>query len=527
MTKDNARWWAIGATAMSLFVVGLDMTVLNVALPDIALDLHASTSQLQWFADAYLLVMAAVLLPAGMLGDRFGRKNLTLGALVVFGLGSLWCALAGSPGTLIAARAVLGLGAAVLIPLAMSAVVVLFDPAERPRAILVLSLATMVGLPLGPIVGGLLLQNFWWGSVFVINVPVIALALVAVWRFMPRDQVTREAARIDVVGAVAAGIGLLGLTYGVIEAPVRGWSNPVLLIGTLGGLLVLAGFLVWERRLRGAVPVFDFAVWADRGFRYGAVSAAVASLAFFGVMFTLPQYYRAVLGADALGTGLRTLPLVAGMLVAMRLASGLEKRVTMRSLTTAGFVLMAAGLVWGATTGASDGFARTAWWSTLVGLGFGTSLFAAQTSALMTLPRARAASGSALVQTLRQVGSVLGIAVLGALLNHAYRAAVDTQGLPGQVAGAVRESAQAGAQVAHQTGSSALAHSVSSAFVQGMGVALWASAAVALVGAVVAWLLMPAVRPAEPEADSLPDGAESGRAEEDVDRTGASAARPA
>src|SRR4051794_6158927 len=268
MTKDNARWWAMGATAMSLFVVGLDMTVLNVALPDIAVDLHASTAQLQWFADAYLLVMAAVLLPAGMLGDRFGRKNLTLAALAVFGLGSLWCAVADSPGSLIAARAVLGLGAAVLIPLAMSAVVVLFEPAGRSRAILVLSLSTMIGLPLGPIVGGLLLQNFWWGSVFAINVPVIALAILAVTRFMPRDEVTGQGERIDVVGAVAAGAGLLGLTYGVIEAPARGWSDPVVLIGTIGGLLVLAAFLVWERRLRGVVPVFDFAVWADRGFRY-------------------------------------------------------------------------------------------------------------------------------------------------------------------------------------------------------------------------------------------------------------------
>jgi EmrB/QacA subfamily drug resistance transporter len=527
MTKDNARWWAMGATAMSLFVVGLDMTVLNVALPDIAVDLHASTAQLQWFADAYLLVMAAVLLPAGMLGDRFGRKNLTLAALAVFGLGSMWCAVAGSPGSLIAARAVLGLGAAVLIPLAMSAVVVLFEPAERSRAILVLSLSTMVGLPLGPIVGGLLLQNFWWGSVFAINVPVIALAILAVARFMPRDEVTGEGERIDVVGAVAAGAGLLGLTYGVIEAPARGWSDPVVLIGTIGGLLVLAGFLVWERRLRGAVPVFDFAVWADRGFRYGAVAAAIASLAFFGVMFTLPQYYRAVLGADALGTGLRTLPLVAGMLVAMRLANGLGTRFSMRSLAAAGFVLMAAGLVWGATTGVSDGFGRTGMWSTVVGLGFGMSLFAAQNTALLTLPRARAASGSALVQTLRQVGSVLGIAVLGALLNHEYRAAVDTQGLSAHTAGVVRESAQAGLEVAHQSGSGALAHSIASAFVQGMDAALWASAGIALGGAIVAWRLMPVVRPAEPEADPSLDGAESGRAEEAVDRADASTARPA
>jgi hypothetical protein len=211
----------------------------------------------------------------------------------------------------------------------------------------------------------------------------------------------------------------------------------------------------------------------------------------------------------------------------MRLANALGTRFSMRSLAAVGFVLMSAGLVWGATTGVSDGFARTAIWSTVVGLGFGMSLFAAQNTALLTLPRARAASGSALVQTLRQVGSVLCIAVLGALLNREYRAAVDTQGLPAHAAGAVRESAQAGLEVAHQTGSGALAHSVTSAFVQGMDAALWTSAAVALVGALVAWRLMPALRPAEPEAEVPLDGAESGRAEEVVDRADASPSRPA
>ena len=215
------------------------------------------------------------------------------------------------------------------------------------------------------------------------------------------------------------------------------------------------------------------------------------------------------------------------MLVAMRLANSLGARFSMRSLASAGFVLMAAGLVWGATTAVSDGFLPHGPVDDVVGLGFGTSLFAAQNTALLTLPRARAASGSALVQTLRQVGSVLGIAVLGALLNHEYRAAVDTHGLPAHAADAVRESAQAGLAVAHQSGSGALAHSVTSAFVQGMDAALWTSAAVALVGALVAWRLMPVVRPAEPEADALSDDAESGRAEEVVDRADASAARPA
>jgi DHA2 family multidrug resistance protein-like MFS transporter len=514
VTKDNARWWAMGATALTLFVIGLDMTVLNVALPDIAVDLHASTAQLQWFADAYLLVLAAVLLPAGMLGDRYGRKKLTLGALAVFGAGSLWCAFAGSAGTLIAARATLGLGAAVLLPLAMSAVVVLFEPDERPRAVLVLSLSTMIGLPLGPIIGGALLQQFWWGSVFIINVPAIVLAFIAVARLFPADAPRTGRQPIDVLGAVAAGAGLLGLTYGVIEAPSRGWGDPVVLAAVVGGLVVLAGFFVWERRLRDVQPVFDYAVWADRRFRYGAICAAIASLALFGVLFTLPQYYRAVLGADALGTGLRTLPMVVGMIVAMRTTTRLAQRFSLRSLATSGFLLAVAGFVAGATTSAQDGYLRSAAWTTVVGLGFGVALFAAQNSALLTLPRPRAATGSALVQTLRQVGSVLGIATLGALLNHVYRTHVDTDGLSASTAAAVRESAQAGVTVAHQAGSGTLSHSVATAFVSGMDASLWLSAGVALLGAVVAARWMPAREPGEP---SGADVAESVSAPHPVD----------
>ena len=283
------------------------MTVLNVALPDIATDLDASTSQLQWFADSYLLVLAAVMLPAGMLGDRLGRKGLTVGALVVFGIGSLWCAYAGSPASLIAARSVLGLGAAALIPLAMSAVVVLFEPEERPKAVLVLSLSTMVGLPLGPIVGGALLQSFWWGSVFVINVPGDRRGpggggpVPAVGRRRAGEPRLRRARRRT--GRDRAGLGHLRGDRG---AQPR-LDGPVTLACLVGGVLVLAAFLLWERRLTGAIPVFDYDVWAHPAFRWGSISAAVASMSLFGVFFTMPQYFRLVLGADALGTGLRTL----------------------------------------------------------------------------------------------------------------------------------------------------------------------------------------------------------------------------
>jgi MFS transporter, DHA2 family, multidrug resistance protein len=470
LEPSSGRWWALGATALSLLVVGLDMTVLNVALPDIAADLDASTSQLQWFADAYLLVLAAVMLPAGMLGDRLGRKGLTVGALVVFGLGSLWCAYAGSPASLIAARSVLGLGAAVLIPLAMSAVVVLFEPEERPKAVLVLSLSTMVGLPLGPIVGGALLQSFWWGSVFIINVPVIAAALVAVVRFLPAGGVEQESRGFDGLGVVLAATGLLGVTYGVIEGPNRGWKDPVTLACLVGGVVVLAAFLVWERRLTGTIPVFDYDVWALPAFRWGSITAAVASMSLFGVFFTMPQYFRLVLGADALGTGLRTLPLVMGMLVAMQLSNRWGSRVPAGIMAAAGSLLVAVGMVVGATTELGDGFGRAAVWTALVGLGFGAALFAAQTAALMSLPRTRAGTGSALVQTLRQVGSVLGIAILGAALNAHYVGPGDTP----------------------------------THFVDGMVLALWICAGISVVAAVIAAVRLPrSPQEAESQRDDL------------------------
>ncbi len=519
---SSTRWWAMGATALSLLVVGLDMTILNVALPDIALDLHASTAQLQWFADSYLLVLAALMLPAGMLGDRYGRKGLTLAALAVFGAGSLWCALATSPALLISGRVVLGAGAAVLIPLAMSAVVVLFEPEERPKAIVVLSLSTMVGLPLGPVLGGVLLDHFAWGSVFVVNLPVVVFALVAVALCFPRGSADRAEGGIDVVGAVAAGLGLLGVTYGVIEAPSRGWGDPVVLATVVGGLVVLAGFLAWERRLSDVVPVFDFAIWANRSFRWGAVAATVASLAFFGLMFTLPQYYRAVLGADALGTGVRTLPMVAGMLVSLQAANRLGARVPSHWLAAGGFALTGVGLAIGATTAVGDGFGFAAVWTTLVGLGFGTALFAAQNLALTNLSRERAGTGSALVQTLRQVGSVFGIAVLGAVLNGRYRALVDTTGLPADGARAVRESAQSGLAVARDTGSAELARSVQAGFVGGMDLALWVSAGVAVVGALLALLLMRAHTGSQ--TPTGPGEAESPDAEAVGDRAGAGTA---
>src|SRR5580700_2150802 len=214
MTENPARkWWALIAIASSVLVVGLDLTVLNLALPTIATDLHASTSDLQWISDAYSLVLAAAVLPAGLLGDRLGRKKVLLVALVLFGISSAACAYATSSGELIAARAVLGLGAAAILPLSLSILPVLFTADERPKAIAIMASATFLSFPVGPLLGGWLLDNFWWGSVFLINVPVVALALIAVAFLMPESR-SSQRPRMDFVGVVIAGAGLTTLTYG-------------------------------------------------------------------------------------------------------------------------------------------------------------------------------------------------------------------------------------------------------------------------------------------------------------------------
>ena len=237
------------AISASVLVVGLDLTVLNLALPVLSAQLHASTTDLQWFSASYSLVLAAALLPAGLLGDRVGRKKMLLIALVVFGASSAACAFAGSPGELIAARAVLGLGAAVIFPMSIAVLPVLFTPDEQPRAIAVVMGATFLAFPIGPLLGGWLLDNFWWGSVFLINVPVVVLALVAVGLLMPESHGARSR-RIDVPGIVLSSLGLAGLTYGCIKAGANGWGNPVALVTILGGVAVLAVFVAWERRAR-------------------------------------------------------------------------------------------------------------------------------------------------------------------------------------------------------------------------------------------------------------------------------------
>jgi MFS transporter, DHA2 family, multidrug resistance protein len=503
-TSDARRWWALVAIAASVLVVGLDLTILNLALPVLSVQLHASTTDLQWFSASYSLVLAAGLLPAGLLGDRVGRKKMLLIALVAFGASSAACAFAGSPAELIAARAVLGLGAAVIIPMSIAVLPVLFAPEERARAIAVIMGATFIAFPVGPLLGGWLLDNFWWGSVFLINVPVVVLALVAVALLMPESHGARSR-RIDILGIILSSLGLAGVTYGCIKAGASGWSDPAALATILGGVAVLAVFVAWERRAgRHGMALIQLELFRSASFTWGTILTTFVSFAMFGILFAMPQYFEGVRGLDSLATGLRMLPMIGGMVLGMvsgtRLQSprkGPDGRpaggppVGPKALVTAGFVVMAAGLAVGATTSAASGSAFTATWYAVAGLGLGLALPAGMNAALGALSAERSGSGSALITAMRQVGATIGVAVLGTVLLSAYRSHLDLGGLPAAAAGAVRTGVGAGVGVAIHLHSAALLDSVRAAFAHGLDVMLAVCAGIAGLSALLALAFLP------------------------------------
>ncbi len=507
--SGRSRWWALGALAISVLVVGLDLFVLSLALPTLAVDLHASTSDLQWFVDAYSLVLAAALLPAGLLGDRIGRKKLLIAALAVFGIASLACAYSTSTGQLIAARAVLGLAAAVILPLALAVLPVMFTPEERPKAIAIVGGATFVGYPLGPILGGWLLDHYWWGSVFLINVPIVVLALAAVIILMPESRGT-EAFRIDFTGVVISSAGLVALTYGVIRAGQDGWSDALAVATMAAGAVVLGLFVAWERlvirRHRGQ-PLVDLHLFASAGFTWGTTLATMISFALFGLTFAMPQFFLDVKGLDSMASGIRLLPLIGGLAfglgIGQRLQSTRKSRdggpdrpalLGMRPVGAGGFVIMAVALAVGTATSAASGTGFTSGWFAVTGLGLGMAMPTMLNAALSALTPERSGSGSALMTAARQVGATIGIAVLGTVLNSVYRSHVSVAGLPAAV-GAARSSVGAGVAVAAKLGSAPLLTAVHSAYADGVDVMLWVCAAIAAAAAVLAALFLPRAGP--------------------------------
>jgi EmrB/QacA subfamily drug resistance transporter len=465
---------------LAVFAVTLDVTVLTVALPTLAGGLRASESQLQWFVTAYTLALVAGMLPAGLLGDRYGRKLLMSAGLVLFVIGSLGCAYAPSPEVFIAARVALGLAGATVIVMVLSIITVLFAEAERPRAIGIWGAANFIGLPLGPIVGGWMLSHVWWGWIFLVNVPVALLGLVAVLALVPESRSAKRPG-IDLPGILLSSAGLVALMYGVVEAGDYGWGSASAITPVVAGLAVLVVFGLWERRLTaqpGGQPLIDLSLFRSRSFTWGVLLTAFGIFGLFGV--------------DPQGSGFRLLPAVGGLIVGAVTADRVTSRIGAKLTVAIGFAVVAAGSVVGATMTAASGDGFIAGWTFVVGLGAGLGFATAASAALVELSADRSGVGAALLQAVVKLGPAFGASFLGSVLNSTYQAQVAVTELPASAAAAVKASVFGGLAVAQQMGSAALLDSVKTAFVAGMDDAVRITAGVALVAIVLALLFLPA-----------------------------------
>ncbi|HZQ57699.1 MAG TPA: MFS transporter [Acidimicrobiales bacterium] len=508
------RWWTLGVLCLALLVIGLDNTILNVALPTLVRDLHASQTQLQWIVDAYTIVYASLLLTTGSLGDRFGRRRALFVGLAVFGVGSLASAFSGSPATLIAARGLAGLGGCLIMPATLSILTNVFPPGERGQAIGIWAGVSGLGIVVGPTVGGWLLQRFWWGSVFFVNVPVVIAALVAGWFLVP-DSRDPSSPRLDPVGTVLSTTALFGILYGIIEGPARGWGDQLVLVALFLGAVLLAAFVAWERR--SDHPMLDVRFFKDPRFSGASIAVTLIFFAMFGSLFFLTQYLQDVLGYSALRAGLCFLPLAAVMMVAAPASSRVTRRFGTKAAVAGGMAVTAIALLVLTRATVTSGYWLIAVVLTLLGLGMGTAMSPATESIMGSLPLAKAGVGSAVNDTTRQVGGALGVAVLGSITNAVYRSHVGTaaavRALPAAARGVVRQGIGNALAVAHQVPSHALATAVAgdakTAFVHAMTSTVSIGAVFALAGAVVALLWLPSRPGAPATATEWADGVEA------------------
>ncbi|HEV3264489.1 MAG TPA: DHA2 family efflux MFS transporter permease subunit [Acidimicrobiales bacterium] len=490
------RWATLAVLCVTLLLISLDNTVLNVALPSIVRSLGASSSQLQWMVDAYAVVFAGLLLSLGALGDRAGRKWVFMSGLVVFGGGSAFAAWSGSPDRLTVARGVMGIGAAALMPCTLSILTNVFTQEdERVRAIGIWSGATGLGVALGPILGGILLAHFWWGSVFLVNVPVAVLGLIAAIWLVPNSR-NPASTRPDPIGAVLSILGGGSLLWGIIEAPSRGWSSP-LIVGAIGAAVILiAAFVVWERRIDH--PMLPLRFFASRRYSVAIGALALVLFALLGMFFVMTQYLQFVLGYSPLEAGVRIAPVALALLVIAPLSVLAAHRFGSKVVIVSGMALIALGLGLLSRTTVAGTYRDCIAAFLVLGVGVALALAPSTESVMGSLPKEEAGVGSATNDTAMQLGGALGVGVLGTALilryQHLMSPVVAHAGLPSGVQGLIKSSlgaALAVSQHAPPALGSQLALLARRSFISGMDLALMIATAVVAVAAVLVLVLLP------------------------------------
>ncbi|MFE6981235.1 DHA2 family efflux MFS transporter permease subunit [Streptomyces griseus] len=509
------RWWILTVLMFSLLIVVLDNSILNVAVKTIAspapTGIGATQSELEWAINSYTLVFAGLLFTAGLLGDRIGRKKVLLAGTLVFGLGSALAAFSASPGELITWRALMGFGAAFVMPATLAVLMNVFERDEQPRAIGIWAGSVGLGIAIGPITGGLLLEHFWWGSIFLVNVPVVVIALVAMAILVP-DSRDPKPGKVDPVGVALSIVGLVLLVYGIIRGgELADFTDTTVILAIAGGLLVLAGF-VWHEK-RSSHPAIDISYFREPAFAAAVAAIALVFFALMGVTFFSAFYLQSVRGYTALESGLLIVPLAAAQMIFAPRARLVVDRFGARAVCTVGMLLVAAGLAAFALFGAGT----PVWVMCLVffvqGTGMAHIMPPVTVAVMQALPREKAGSGSAINNTFRQVGGALGIAVLGSVLSTVYRGDIEGHlgAVPAGVRGVAGESIEATLGVAEKLGPVAgkpLVAAANDAFIGAMHVTALGSAAVALIGAVVVGLFLPGRIPAETAAPADPRPAE-------------------
>jgi EmrB/QacA subfamily drug resistance transporter len=493
---QRRRWVILLVLIVGLLAIVIDNTVLNVALKTIAQPhggLDASQSQLEWAINSYTLVFAGLLFTFGVIGDRLGRKRMLVGGLVLFGVASLLSAYAQSPDQLILARAAMGLGGAAVMPQTLSIISNVFEPSQRPRAIGIWATAVGIGVATGPVLGGVLLDHFWWGSVFLINVPVTIVGVIAALVLVPESR-NPERARIDYVGVLASIAGLVLLVYGIVQGGDTGsWLRPGVLAPIAGGLVVLALFVWYESRI--AHPSLDVRLFRDRRL---SASVGALGLLFFGmggVFFFTSFYLQNVRGYTALDAGLLTVPFAVGQLAMSPRSAGLVRRYGAKAVGAIGMFVTAAALGGYASLSTDSPIWILGVLFAIQGAGIGMAMPAATSAVMDVLPRERAGAGSALTNTARQVAVALGVAVLGSILSQSYRSAMSPRlsVLPAGVRHTAAQSVSATQAVAQQLGAAGrtLLGPADTAFVNAMHITTIVAAIIAVGGSLVVLRWMP------------------------------------
>ena len=490
-------WLAVLTLSVSLLMIGLDNTILNVALPTLQQSLSATSTQLQWTVDAYLLAFAGLLLAAGNLGDRIGRRRVLQAGLVTFGAGSALAALSGTAGQLIASRAVMGAGGALIMPSTLSVITYIFAGGQRARALAVWTAVAGIGIALGPVTGGFLLNHYWWGAIFLVNVPIAVLTLIAGLFLIPESR-DPDAGRADPLGVALSIAGLLSLVYGVIEAPTNGWTGPVTLTAFAAAVMLLAIFAAWE--LRSSHPMLQLHLFRNRRFSAASATIALAFLALFGALFFLTQYLQLVLGYSPLQAGARTVPVAAGLLAGSVLSTPATRLLGTKLVVAAGMLLAAGGLGVLTTLTPASGYGGVLAALLLAGTGIGVAMPPATDSVMGSVPLAKASVGSAMNDTARLVGAAFGVAIMGSTISEVYAARVGavTAHLPAPAAAPVRESLQSALKVAQLLGGPqghALQTAARQAFTDAMSRAAFIGVGVTLAAALVALVMLPARAP--------------------------------